>query len=359
MSDKLPVESNNRPIEPSNNEEIDLGQLFNAIGRLFDKLFNFIGSIFKGLFTLLILLLKPVVNHIKLISIIVLVSAVIGFFLQKTRTPIFYSEMLVQPHFESKYKLSNNINYFNTLIKSRKTEELSKIFEIDTTHAKSLVGFELNIGPETTNTLLQQYDDYLKTIDTALVAQITFDNFIKNRDILSADVFSIKAMSKINNIFPKLETGFEKTFENPYSKKLKKIRDSTIQIKKDSYYKELNRLDSLQRIYLELKKSESENSSFSLSNSGIFPMQIERSETREYDLFQEEIKVRRYIRELNQQLIEESVFYDIIAGFEEEGGSVGGLTRNYVLSFPIYSVALMALFYILYKLFWYIKNYEV
>jgi hypothetical protein len=32
------------------NEEVDLGQLFNAIGKLFSRLFEFIGNIIKGIF---------------------------------------------------------------------------------------------------------------------------------------------------------------------------------------------------------------------------------------------------------------------------------------------------------------------
>jgi len=36
-------------------EEVDLGTLFQIIGRGFAKFFNFIGSIFKGIFHLLII----------------------------------------------------------------------------------------------------------------------------------------------------------------------------------------------------------------------------------------------------------------------------------------------------------------
>ncbi len=358
MSDKLPTESNNKPIQPTNNEEIDLGQLFNAIGRMFEKFFNFIAGIFKGLFKLLILALKPFVENIKLISAVILISVILGFFLDKSKTPVYYSEMLVQPHFESKYKLSNNINYFNALIKTQKINELSKIFEIDSAHAASLINFELNAGLETSNTILLEYNDYIKTIDTSLTSVVSFEDYLKNRDILSGSIFAVKARSKDNNIFPRLENGFTKTFENPYSKKLKKIRDSTIQIKKESYNKELARLDSLQRIYLELKKSEAENGAFKLGSGGAFPMQLERTETREYDLFQEELKVRRAIRTLDEELIEESVFYDIIAGFEEEGNLETGFLKNNIVILPLTALAIMIISFLFYNIFIFIKNYE-
>lgn len=351
MSDKLPVES-------TKTEELDLVILFKLIGKSFRKLGELLLTIGKGLFGLLIFALKPVVANIRLISIILLITITIGFIVEKFKTPVYFSEMLVQPHFESKYKLSNNINYFNALIRSKKIDELSKIFEVDSVQAASLIDFELNIGPETANSLLQQYDAYIKTIDSSLAAQVSFDDYIENRDILSADVFAVKARSIDNNIFIKLETGFSKTFENPYSKKLKKIRDSTIQIKKEAYSKELNRLDSLQRVYFELIKVETENNSFTIGQQGTFPLQLERTPTREYDLFQEELRVRRLIRELDEKMIEESVFYDVIASFEEEGTLEEDLVKNYIFILPLGTLALLTFVYVFIGIFNFIKNYE-
>ena len=351
MSDKLPVES-------TKTEELDLVILFKLIGKSFRKLGELLLAIGKGLFGLLIFTLKPVVANIRLISIILFITITIGFIVEKFKTPVYFSEMLVQPHFESKYKLSKNINYFYTLIRSKKIDELSKIFEVDSVQAASLIDFELTIGPETANSLLQQYDAYIKTIDSSLAAQVSFDDYIENRDILSADVFAVKARSIDNNIFIKLETGFSKTFENPYSKKLKKIRDSTIQIKKEAYSKELNRLDSLQRVYFELIKVETENNSFTIGQQGTFPLQLERTPTREYDLFQEELRVRRLIRELDEKMIEESVFYDVIASFEEEGTLEEDLVKNYIFILPLGTLALLTFVYVFIGIFNFIKNYE-
>ena len=76
MSEKLPKQSEN--------EEVDLGQLFNAIGRLFEKLFSFIGSIFKGVFSIIVYALKPFVKNFKLVAIVLLASGLIGFAIDKT-----------------------------------------------------------------------------------------------------------------------------------------------------------------------------------------------------------------------------------------------------------------------------------
>lgn len=350
MSDKLP--------ETTTSEEVDLGQLFNAIGRLFEKIGTGIKWLFNSVFKIIIYCLKPVVNNIKLVSSIVIIAAIAGFILEKTIKPVYFSQMLVQPHFQSKYKLADNVDYFNALIGAKNINELSQIFEIDSVDAASLIEFEMQIGPETPNDLLVEYNDYVKSLDSALASTIDYEEYVDNRDILAGTIFSIQAKAKKEDIFTKLEKGFEKTFENPYSLKLKKIRDSTIVIQKQSYNRELKRLDSLQRIYLDVIQNESKNDNSTSLGSAMFPMQLERIPTREYDLFQKELEIRQDLRELDEELIAESVFYDILAGFEEVGSKYSSLLTNYKLLFPILAFLILVVIYITQRSFAYIKSYE-
>ncbi len=111
MSDKLP--------QQSESEEVDLGQLFNAIGRLFERFFAFLGKILKGIFSGIIYLIKPFVINFKLVLGVLAASAILGFVVEKLEQPVFYSDMVVKPYFDSKYQLSNNIDYFNDLISSQ------------------------------------------------------------------------------------------------------------------------------------------------------------------------------------------------------------------------------------------------
>lgn len=352
MSDKKPTQNNNE-------EEVDLGQLFNAIGKLFEKLFLFIRSIFKGIFVLIIYCLKPVVTYIKIISIVVVLTAILGYILDKYKKPVYFSKMLVKPYFESKYQLANNIDYFNALISSSKFDEISNQFQIDSIQAKQLVFFELETAPETKNEIYLEYDSYLKDLDSVLAAEVTFEDYIENRDIMGGQLFSIRVESHDQNIFNKLEKGFERTFENNYSKKLKNVRDSSLLIKKASYEKILSRLDSLQKTYLDVLKSESETPNLSISGNGQLPLINEKAETREYDLFQEELKVREEIRNLDEILIEESEFYDTLSNFENIGTKQSRLTERYVFKLPILCIIFMIISFMSYKAFIYVKNYEI
>ena len=349
--------SENLPKGPQN-EEVDLGQLFNAIGGLFERLFTFIGKTLKGIFKAIIYALKPFVNNFKVISIILFISTILGFTAEKLSGPSYVSDMLVRPYFDSKYQLANNVDYFNALIEAENFQELSQIFEIDTIKASHLKGFEMEIGPETENDLLQQYDNYIKTIDSTLALDVTYEEFIENRDILAASIFSIKARSSTHDIFPSLEQGFVKTFENEYSRKLKRIRDSTVILKKSYHQIELRRVDSLQKVYLNILEKESDKDQLSMGEGGLFPITQERSVTREYELFQEELKARNAISNLDQKLIEESDFYDILSGFEEVGTEDKDIFEKYSIVFPLTVLALMIITFLLFRVFNFIKKYE-
>lgn len=345
--------------ENSQNEDIDLGQFFNAIGRIFEKLFAFIGKVFKLLFDAIIYSLKPLVNNFKLISSVVLLAAIAGFVVQQYKDPVYKSDMLVRPYFESKYQLSNNVDYFNSLISEGNIAELRTIFEIDSVTASSLVDFEMTVGPETANDLLLEYDSYVKSVDSTLLSEVSmgYDQFIDNRDILSANIFYITARAKINNVFVGLERGFEKTFENEYSKRLREKRDDTIQLRKASLEKQLQEVKKLQEVYVKVIEKEAENPEVSIGTEGMFPLQQMKRETKEYDLLQRELQIRSSINRLDEQLVKEDSYFDILSGFEEVGSKASELKSNSIFIYPLTVFAVLVISFCLMKSFNFIRNY--
>ena len=350
MSEKLP--------QQPENEEVDLGQLFNAIGNLFQKLFNFIGSIFKGIFSAIIFVIKPLIENFKIISVVVILAAILGFVYEKIKEPIYYSDMVVRPHFDSKYQLSNNIDYFNSLISSKNLTELSNIFEIDTLKAKNLLSFKLEAGPQTQNDLFIEYDEYVMSVDTSLVDELSYKEFINNRDLLSGSIFAITVKSLKNDIFSDLEEGFRKTFVNDYSKHKKKVRDTMAFIQRETYLRELASLDSIQRTYLEVIKNESEKSKLSLGLGSVIPLQEEKTATKEYELFLKEQEIRRALNLLNQTIAEENTYFDVLSGFDKVGIQDKSLLRRYSILYPILALILITLGFLAVKAFKFIKDYE-
>ncbi|WP_299115606.1 hypothetical protein [uncultured Winogradskyella sp.] len=339
------------------NEEVDLGQLFKMIGQLFRDLSKFFRGIFVRLFRIIIYTLKPFVNNIKMISIVLALSAAIGFIAQRYSAPVYSSDMLVKPYFESKYQLADNIEYFNALINEKNINEISRIFEIDSSDSASLIGFDIEIGPQTKNDLIQEYDGFLKTIDSSIAVGITFKDYVDNRDVLNGTTFVITAKSIKRDVFKDLEGGFTRTFENKYSQKNKKIRDSSIVIQRTKLLRDLKRVDSVQKIYLQVLKTDSEKQSGVLP-SGAFPLAQEKTQTKEYELLQEEIKIRDELKLLDEQQIVESDFYDVLSTFEEIGTVEPSFYKNFKFTFPLATLILIILLTGLYKIFYFIKDYE-
>tara|TARA_R110002049_G_scaffold293010_2_gene477827 strand:- start:17561 stop:18613 length:1053 start_codon:yes stop_codon:yes gene_type:complete len=350
MSEKLP--------QQPNNEEVDLGQLFNAIGKLFEKLFAFIGSILKGIFSAIIHAIKPLVDNFKIVVAALVITAVLGYVFEKSKDPIYFSEMVVKPHFDSKYQLASNIGYFNSLIGSKNLSELSEVFEIDESDAEVLVGFELLAGPETQNDLFVEYDEYVMSIDTSLVDELSYVDYIKNRDLMSGRLFAIKAKSSKIDIFPKLSEGFRKTFENDFSEHQKKVRDTLAYIERESLNKQLERLDSIQKTYLEAIKNDSKNPNLSLGLGGALPLQIEKTQTKEYELFLKEQELRRNLKNLNKTVAEENTYFDVLSKFDKVGKADNNIMQRYSLLFPVLTLVFFFLVFLVLKAFKFIKDYE-
>ncbi len=358
---------NNKLPQQNTEDDVDLGQLFNAIGNLFNKLFNFIISLCKGAFNLIILLLKPIVNNIKIVGAVLFICAIVGFIADKLKDPVYKSNMLVKPHFNSKYQLINNVDYFNSLIGSKDLKTLSEIFEIDTLAAKNLKGFDIKIGPESKAELLEQYNDYVKTVDTYVknketdsvrAAYFTYKEFIDNRDELDADIYDVSAKSLDKAIFSKLEKGFIKIFENDYSKKLKEKADKTYAVNKASYLKQLDRVDSLQQVYVEVLKNDSKNNNLSFGGNTLMPLAKEKTGTKEYELFQEEIRIRYNLKYIEEEFIEDEDYYDIVAPFGKIGTPEKDTLNRYLFLFPLLGMLLLITIFVSFKIFLFIKNFK-
>lgn len=350
MSERLP--------QQPENEEVDLGQLFNAIGRLFEKLFAFIASIFIGIFSAIIYVLKPLIVYFKFTAAIFIILAVLGFIYEKSTKPVYFSKMVVEAHFDSKYQLVNDIEYFNALIKSNNAGELANIFEIDSLDTSKLKGFELEAGPVTQNDLFVEYDEYVKSIDTSLVDQLNYAEYVNNRDLLSGSIYTITAKSNKQDVFRKLNEGFRKTFENDFSKHQKQIRDSIVYIERLSLMTELSRLDSIQKTYLEVLKNESKNRDLSFGLNTGLPIMEEKSVTKEYDLFLEELEIRRVLNYLNKSIVEKNSYFDIVSSFDRLGIEDQKLQTRYFIIFPLLGLILFLIGVLAIKIFKYIKEYE-
>jgi hypothetical protein len=350
--------SNN--IQPQNNsEEVDLGQLFKLIGQAFDRLVNFVVSIFKWLFSVFIYALKAIIVNFKIIIIVVFIAGLIGYGLDKFKPKVYSSQMLVKPYFDSKYQLVNTIDYYNALIGNEDYSTLSKIFEIDEVEVKEITSFEVKMGPETENERILEYNEFLKSVDSTRSVEITFEDFVENRSIFSSELFEIEVSSFKKDIFPKLEQGLGESFTNKYSEKKMKKRDSLISIQKENIRQQLDEVAGLQEVYIKVLEEESKSSSTEISIGGEgLSLNKDKTQTREFELLNRELQLRNELKALDEKKVEEDVFYDVIASFQEVGNKELEWYEKYALIFPIIAFGLMCILYLTSRTVTYVKNYE-
>jgi len=343
---------------PNNQDEVDLGQLFNAIGRVFDRFINFITSIFKAIFSVFIYALKAIIVNFKIIATVVIIMGILGYGLEKMKPNVYSSEMLIRTYFDAKYQLATNISYYNALLVDEDYVTLSGIFDTPKDTIQSLVEFEIFPGPETENDRIVEYNEFIKSIDSVRAQELSFDEFIENRDIFSGSLFILKVYSTKKDLFKDLEKGIDSSFNNRYSEKKKKKRDDIIDIQKENISASIVQLDSLQTIYVDVLKKESEKASASIGLGDGFPLQQEKSTTKEFELINKEIALRERIRALDEQKVEESVYFDVISSFQEIGNREMKITEKYSILLPILGFLLLCFLYLASKTIKFAKKYE-
>jgi len=262
------------------NEEVDLIVFFNLIGNAINKVFLFVKSIFIGIYSIFISVIREIFLNIKIIAAVLIVAVIIGYVLDSQKQKVFYSEMFVVPKFESKYELINNISYYNSLIKVKDIDELSNQFNINEVEAKSLVDFEIEIGPESKNEQLESFNGFLKTLDSTTKTKISFEDYIENRNIFTASIFLLRARSSNYKIFKKLEQGLSSSINNEFSDIEKKKRDSVLMLEKENLEQSLVEVRKLKDAYLDVLQKESEKNVVSSNLGSSLGFQVEKTETK-------------------------------------------------------------------------------
>ena len=144
----------------NDNEEIDLGFLFNSIGRAFTKLFSFIGNIVMFLLNTIFDILVFVRKRIVYFALACVVGLAAGIVIENTSPTNYLATATLEPHFDSARQLYSNVDYVNDLAKQSDSIQLGTFFGISTADAATISTLE--IAPFVTETrLLQEYHDFL------------------------------------------------------------------------------------------------------------------------------------------------------------------------------------------------------
>jgi uncharacterized protein YnzC (UPF0291/DUF896 family) len=365
-------DNNNAP--QNNSDEINLIQLFGFFEQKIKAFFGGIFSIFKGLFSIIVYSLKALQRNIKILVPLLAISLVTGFYFDK-QEPEYSSEMLVKPYFDAKYQLYANIEYYNSLLADGDYPTLSSIFGIDIEQAKNIKEFAMYPGPETENQLRKEYYKFIEDItltqvktsdngdkesESIKVLDVSFEEFVEGRSIYSSDKFMIKALSTKKDIFKHLENGLNSSFENEYSTKNMKKRDSIISLKKATIEKEIRDIEALEKVYIDAFKEnvKATASQIKVGKEG-FAIADTKVETKEYELLEKKNKLYNELNDLQEGKVTEDTFFDVISSFPEIGKleKIPFYTKRKLL-YPLISFALFVFGLLFIKAYNFVEAYE-
>ncbi len=339
--------SNDLPQKNNKSEEVDLIVFFNLIGNAFQRLLAFFKSIFKSIYSVFIAIAKALFLNIKRIAIILLAALVLGFVIDAFKSKIYYSDMYVRPFFDSKYELINTLEYYNSLIELKDYDEFSKQLRISKEDAKSIVEFEIEIGPETKNDQLTEFNLFIKDFDSVRASQAKFEDFIENRNIYSADIYLIRARAKKYDIFKKLETAIELAMQNDFSTIAKKERDSVLGLEAKKLEKAIGEVRSMKQKYLNVLDIEANKTLVASSLEDAFGMKVDKSDTKEDVLLEKEMGLLNELNLVRKELVTNNAIYDKVSSFKEKGLIENIWYKKFKIMLPLLALCFLFITYIL------------
>jgi hypothetical protein len=303
---------------PQPSEEVDLGQLFQMIGNGFRRLFQSIGSIFKQLFLAFVWFVFFLKKRAIILLIAAAVGLALGLVLNKTSSPIYKSSISVKQNYPTGENLYGSIEYYNGLLKDRDYEVLGRVLGIGEDVSYEIV--EFNIEPIITdNDRVVMFDQYITELDSLAASKVEYEAFINNiKDYKHRNQqISIKSTTRANfkAVFTNIVDNINSNsfFKKEQAKDIFELEESKAAIEQA-----LVQSDSLQRTYKRVLEQQTDAKSG--AEIGItFEGDNDIYKTREYDLYLNDIRLRKELVDINRQLNDIENIVDAISSKQESG----------------------------------------
>lgn len=296
-------------------EEIDLGNLFQQIGNMFRGFFNFIGGIFSSLFHNFIVLLLFLKKHILILSGATVIGVIIGIVTGLDKKPVYESNMLIEVGYNSGAHLFKQIDYLNELLKKGDASGFATIFNLKEEEVAGIYGFKVeSIDNEKFNHIF--YDEFQQARDTTYVRTVEFENFVNRITDTDYRFYTIEATGTNQTIFPQLNDSIVSLLENDYFKAKREHKVKNLNFEQALLEKEIKQIDSLRKRYQEVafltaKQKAEKNSgvSFKTLNNNSY------KGNADIDLFSQTDSLRLILREVNEELLQSDFIAQVKSDF--------------------------------------------
>lgn len=355
MSTNLPEQ------QPS--EEVDLGQLFKLIGNAFDRFFRFIGGIFNRLFLVFVWLVFFTKKHILKIVLAVIIGAAIGFAKNKIEIKVYSSTAIIKQNYDTGEHLFNTIQYYSSLFQQKDSIGASELLGISQSRSNQIVGLEMESNL-TENQKLQLFNEYIKSLDSVLASTVKYKDFIEQSKDYNYKIqkITLKSFTKSNfndiliNVIKKIDSS--EFFNNIKEKEISKL------VSIDSIVEQsLKESQALQEVYKEVLKQSLEEIPTRASTSIAIGGTKDNNVTKEYELFSNDLVLRRELVENNANRKNLVQIIEIMSiqegdGVLESKAKLFGFNTSWVISLAIKIALVFYLILLLLEMLKFLERYK-
>ena len=225
---------------------------------------------------------------------------IIGFIQFNTSDPVYQSSALIKQNYRTGENLYSTLQYYNELIAEQDSVALAESLEMSPEEASKIVSFEISTDFNDNDKLIL-YDEYIEEIDTSLVSMSDYKTFVENLNDYEYELQKIVARFTERGLFDKTLNGIVSNVSSIEFFKKEQQRDLKENQRSQEVIREsLERSDSLQKVYqkvLQINPELRENQ----TSITIGTEENKESTTKEYQLFLNDLRLRRELVELERE----------------------------------------------------------
>jgi len=342
-------------IERNNQEDMDLGVLFNLLRKLFNNIAKVILWIFKSIFNIIIAFLIYIKKHFLKFLIAAILGASLGaihqFYFKKT---LYSSSMTVQANYQSIIQLYKDIEYCDGLVKEKDIRSLSAFFKIDSIDAASIK--KISVIPYTNdNQIVIAYNDFVSKLDSNTIKNIDFKKFSQNIPKEEFQLHIVNIESTNRTLFGKLEKPIINSLaQNPYYSKMLQTELNNLKSQENVLNISMTELDSLRQFYKEIALNESKKEVGSTS----FYLGNKESDNKEIVVFDKYIKANIDLVDVRSEMNLKNEIINVVSSFNISGAKVKGIFRNSIVIGFLGGILLVLIYLFLFESNRFLVTYE-
>lgn len=333
---------------PQQSEEVDLGQLFKLIGRMFDRFFTFISKIFQAIYGVVLIILTHFKKRFFWYIGVAIFGLVSGYVLDKTADKEYGANMFIETNFRSSRQVYENIKDLHQLASVDKdTIELAKRLNIKPSEAASLNGFYI-IPDLDENRIVEMYSEFYGKLDSLSKTETNYEKYKKSLTPYNFDIHMLGVGSKDKFIYKKIEKGFVNYLShNAYLADMVQVNTENLNRENQALLLQIKKTDSLAKAYLKIRVEESKKKPIPGAGTNLYlggengtsaNLIVDESKIIEKRL---EFEARR--RAVFTNLVDQKNVVNMLSGFPNSGYDIRSWQDKKVIVLPLVLVTLLLL----------------